>query len=115
METQIKQLMDTLGISREEALDVIDCDKRIDKGEKLFELTKEQQANVKKATSTGTRKSTSTKRERKEDTDKRELMGIIAEALGEVADEQTITNAEREINFVYKNRKFKVVLSAPRT
>ena len=40
--------MKTLDLTREQALQVIEDDKRIDKGEKLFELTDEQKANAKK-------------------------------------------------------------------
>ena len=44
MENRILQLMTALKISREEALQVLEDDKRIDRGEKLFELTDEQKA-----------------------------------------------------------------------
>lgn len=114
MENKIQNLMKTLDLTREQALELIESDKRIDKGEKLFELTDEQKANAKKATSVGTRKSTpKAKRERKADTDKAELISKIVGALSDT-DNLEITNAEREINFEYNGRKFKVVLSAPR-
>ena len=38
MDKQVEKLMKALGISEEEALQVIEDDKAIDKGEKLFEL-----------------------------------------------------------------------------
>ncbi len=43
-EKQVEKLMRLLNISEEEALQVIADDKAIDKGEKLFEQTKEQKA-----------------------------------------------------------------------
>ena len=115
MEKQIKNLMKTLDLTREQALELIESDKRIDKGEKLFELTDEQKANAKKATNVGTRKSTpKAKRERKADTDKADIITMLVNSL-EGTTNLVITNAEREINFEYNGRKFKIVLSAPRT
>ena len=44
-------LMEKLGCSEAEALDIIACDKAIDKGEKMdFDLSKEQQKIAKKMT-----------------------------------------------------------------
>lgn len=43
MEEEILKLMTKLDISREEALEILEDDKKIDKGEKLFELSKEQE------------------------------------------------------------------------
>ena len=42
MNAQIEKLMKTLDISEAEALEILECDRRIDKCEKVFELTKEQ-------------------------------------------------------------------------
>ena len=47
---QIEKLMKNLGISEEEALQVLADDKAIDKGEKLFELSEEQKKVAKKMT-----------------------------------------------------------------
>ena len=49
---QVLSLMKNLGITEEEALDIIECDKRIDKGEKLFELTEDQKKAVRKVSQT---------------------------------------------------------------
>lgn len=106
--------MKTLNLTREQALQVIEDDKRIDKGEKLFELTDEQKANAKKATNVGTRKSTKVKREKKADDDKADIMALVINAL-EGVDNLVVVNAEREITFEFNNRKFKIVLSAPRS
>ena len=110
-----------MGLTDEEAKEVISADKAIDKGEKLFELTEEQKQVEKKYKNTHTRTvktaygQTQTK-ERKTDTDKRMLIDALAKELEKHADSGTVnvTNAEREIELVFHNRKFKIVLSAPR-
>ena len=118
MNKRLFQLMQTLDISEQEALELIEDDEKIDKGEKLFELTEEQKANSKKARQTGTRtQTTPTKRERKEDADKRFLISILYKALADNTNDAVveITNAERQIDFEHNGRKFRVVLSAPRS
>lgn len=110
-----------MGLTDEEAKEVISADKAIDKGEKLFELTEEQKQAEKKYKNTHTRTvktaygQTQTK-ERKIDADKRMLIDALVEKLENYADSGTvdIVNAEREIELVFHNRKFKIVLSAPR-
>ena len=48
-EEEIARLMKLTNSTREEVLDMLDCDKRIDRGEKLFELDDELKAGAKKA------------------------------------------------------------------
>lgn len=121
-DTKKKMLaLKNLGLTDEEIIKVIEDDEKIDKGEKLFELTEEQKQAEKKYKNTHTRTvktaygQTQTK-ERKTDADKRMLIDALAETLKNYADSGTvdITNAEREIELVFHNRKFKIVLSAPR-
>lgn len=50
---QIAILMKCLDITEQEAIQVLNDDKAIDKGEKLFEQTPEQKANSKKYTKVG--------------------------------------------------------------
>lgn len=118
MENKIQDLMKNLGCDYETAKQVVLDDERIDKGEKLFEQTAEQKANSKKYRQ-GDRKPTVyklEKRERKADADKRQLIALLCATVGEVADnEPTVTNIERQIDFEFRGRKFRVVLSAPRT
>ena len=114
MEQKIQQLMTALGISREEALQVIADDDAIDHGAKMFELDPELAAGAKKARQVGRKAGTPNKRERKEDADKRFLIEQLTNALSDTQDLQ-VTNPEREIVFTHNGRKFKVVLSAPRT
>lgn len=104
-----------LGCSKEEAEETIIADRAINKGEKLFELSEEQEKNSKIARRADRKKNTTySKRERKEDTEKRELISIIEKTL-QSADSVTVTNPERQIDFSYKERKFRLVLSAPRS
>lgn len=115
MKEQIAHLMKTLNISEEEAKQMIADDEAIDHGADLFPLTAEQEKASKKARGTGTRAYTFTKRERKADNDKRALIYSLAQCVMDFDKALTITNPERQIDFVYNDRKFRIVLSAPRT
>lgn len=54
------------------------------------------------------------KRERKADADKRELIDLFVKTLELAEIAPNVTNIEREILFTFHDRKFKIVLSAPR-
>lgn len=116
---QILYLMQTLGITQEEAEDIIECDQKIDKGEKLFELSQEgkrAEREMKQTRSVDAYGKTRT-REKKEDSQKQEIIRILADALEGVLDltEMKVENAEREFTFHTGGRKFKIVLSCPRS
>lgn len=111
------EAMQKLGMSGEEIADVLESDKRIDRGEKLFELDPELEKGAKKARRAD-RKPTAynfQKRERKADNDKREIIQCIDDALCCLVDNVEVINPEREILFIYNDKKYKVVLSAPRS
>ena len=108
---RIDELVDTLGISIEEAKEMLLADKAIDKGEKLFELADELKAGAKKARQAD-RKPTKKKATRKEDTDKSVLMEGLMGAVADYAPTQTKSG---EFVFEFNGRKFKVILSAPRS
>lgn len=116
--TDKEKALKNLGLTDEEIADVIETDKRIDKGEKLFELDKELEKGAKKARSAGNCNGyTKAKREKKVDRQKQFIIETISRALtghlgGSVHE---ITNPEREILVEYCNRKFKIVLSCPRS
>ncbi len=115
---RVKELARILDITPDEVIEMLNDDERIDKGEKLFELTPEQEKASKKARQVARGTSTTpTKRERKADNDKAFLIGLFEEKLNEFGDvtDLVIVNPERELTFTLNNRKFKVVLSAPRT
>lgn len=114
---RIDLLMKNLGITESEAIEVLKADQQIDKGEKLFELTAEQskaskQARIVPRTPTAYN---FTKRERKADDSKRELIDLLVESLTPRVNNLDVVNAERELTFIYNDRKFKIVLSAPRS
>lgn len=125
---RIDLLMKNLGITESEAIKVLEADQQIDKGEKLFELTAEQSKASKQAR-TVPRTPTAynfTKRERKADNDKRRIIEYLKNALVNeiytsltdvdyLAVEVDVINPERELVFNYNGRKFKIVLSAPRS
>ena len=114
---RINLLMKNLGITESEAIEVLEADQQIDKGEKLFELTAEQSKTSKQARIVP-RTPTAynfTKRERKADNTKRELIDLLVESLTPRVDNLNVVNAERELTFNYNDRKFKIVLSAPRS
>ena len=116
--TDKEKALKNLGLTDEEIADVIETDKRIDKGEKLFELDKELEKGAKKARSAGNCNGyTKTNREKKVDVVKRFLIQSMGEIAENLADNGTIeiTNPEREFTFVYKDKKYKIVLSCPRS
>ena len=83
-EKRIQELMTTLDISRDEAIQVLKDDDAIEHGEKLFELTPEQKKAEKKARKTGTRTVYNfTKRERKPNEEKSAIIQKLAENLQE--------------------------------
>ena len=111
------EAMKKLGMSETEIAEVLEADKRIDKGEKLFELSAEQEREAKKARNVGRAPTVYkfTKRERKPDQDKADLLNVLFSAVLPVCDTYEITNGEREFLFTYHGKKYKVVLSAPRS
>lgn len=116
-EKLIQTFMKNLEISREEAIELISDDEDIEKGvAKDFDLTAEQEKNARKARQVARGVSEKPiKRERKPDNTKRELIEILKTAVSAVDSDLEVTNIEREIIFHYQNRKFKIVLSAPRS
>lgn len=116
---EVEELAKRLNITIDEARQVQEDDKRIDRGEKLFELSPELEAGAKKARQTGTRKVTEVKRERKPDEDKRELIQYLESSLEDAYPDLdlgniTITNPEREMEFTYNGKKYRLTLACPR-
>ena len=110
--------MQKAGFTEEEIADILKCDKAIDQGAKLFELDEDLKPGAKKARRadrTDTPKQAT--RERKEDVDKGVLLEQLANAIGAspIHAKCEIVNPEREFLFTYNGRKFKVVLSCPRS
>ena len=106
LEKQI-QACQKLGMSEQEIAELAETDKRIDKGERLFELTTEQKQAEKKVKSAGkTVYNFSKPREKKEDNDKRFLIEILENAVKENGGEVVeIANPEREFAFTFNGKK----------
>ena len=114
---QLDSLM-KLGLSEAEARQVLEDDKRIDKGEKMsFDLSKEQEKATRQY-----RQADRVKpfvpdlkpRERKPNMAKRDIIQMLNETLASIASNVTVTNIERQIDFEINGVKYRVVLSAPR-
>jgi hypothetical protein len=117
MTAQVKSLMALLKCTEEEALDIIETDKRIDRGEKLFELTKEQEKAAKEARQAPRTPTVYkfTKREKKAKPEKAQICSAMLEGLKElgIADLEVV-NEEREFLFTLNGTKYKVTLACPR-
>lgn len=115
--TDKEKALKNLGLTDEEIADVLETDKRIDKGEKLFELDKELEKGAKKARNTGNCKGYTkpTNREKKVDNEKRFLIETLELALSPFAENVEIANPEREMTFTHNGKKYKIVLSCPRS
>jgi hypothetical protein len=113
-ETQVERIMKNLGVSREEALEIIECDKAIDRGEKMdFDLSAEADKVARKFSNVGTRKTDGkkTERKRKENTTKSSLIAEIARFLTENGYESVeITNKERQIALKSGENAFELTL-----
>lgn len=122
-EEMIAKHMNTLGITKEEAIQLIADDEEIDRMTRTSDidgdLTAEQRKSAKKARQADRKptvyKFDTTKRKRVENTGKRFLIDEIKKCLENAgADNLEVTNPEREIVFMSEGTKYKIVLSAPR-
>jgi hypothetical protein len=113
-ETQVERIMKHLNCSKEEALDIIACDKAIDRGERMeFDLPIELEKEAKKMSNVGSRKTDGKKveRKRKENPTKSTLITEISQFLTENGYENVqITNKERQIAFNVGENSFELTL-----
>lgn len=120
-ETQVHKLMRILGISEEEALQVIADDKAIDRGERMsFDLPIELEKEAKKLANVTTRKTPTvynfdtSKKKRKENPTKSGIISEIAKFLEEKSENACenvkITNAERQISFTIGENSYEFTL-----
>ena len=113
------EALKNLGLTDEEIEDVLKADDEIGHGKKLFELPKELEEGAKRARMAGNCKGY-TKPEKKEkpiDESKRAIISMLAETVENITDTGTVEviNPEREITFTTNGKKYKIVLSCPRT
>lgn len=114
MTSKVEMLMKALDISKDEAENVIECDKVIDRGGDPFPLSPQQKAVekvMKKADRTPTIYQFKTK-SHKANADKIHIMETLSDVFQEC--EVEMVNPEREMLFNYNGVKYKLVLSCPR-
>lgn len=120
METQAEKIMRVLGLTEEEALQVIADDKAIDRGERMsFDLDKETEKQAKKYANVGTRKSAEkVTKIRKENPTKATVITEIFKLLNEnveiSAENVVILNKERQISFKIGDNSFELTLTQKR-
>ena len=126
-EAQIQKMMKALGVDRDEAISIIKDDENVDKmsmKEVTADMTEAQKKAAKKATiTTGDKRkrTATTKRERKPDEVKREIIATIAQNLDRCVfeDDSTISNVvianiEKEITFKVGEDEYSVTLTKHR-
>lgn len=110
--------MKSLDITREEAIEMLLDDLEIDRGKKLFELTVEQQKVSSQARKVTTVNPNGRKMERelKIDPTREELILSIVEVLNSkgVTDLIRPEKATNQIEFMYNDQKFRIVVSKVR-
>lgn len=114
MNDQVQKLMKTLDISEAEAREILAYDEDVDKGKKTeFDLTPEQEKNTRKYRQ-AERKQTAynfTKRERKPDLEKRQIIEEIANFLSEKNGfDVSIIKKEREISLIVGSNDYSITL-----
>lgn len=120
-EKQVTKLMDTLGIDREEALQVIADDYAIDHNEKLFELTDAQKKIAKEMCRVDSEKQKSKgtgiprKKAKKLDDDKMILVNALLECVETVGTDIVTVHEGREYTCLVNGKKFKIAISQPRS
>lgn len=128
MEDRIKYIMRTLDCSEQEALQLIEDDKAVDRMTKTAEiqsdLTQEQKKASKKARAVAkapkakapTAYKWETKKQKKRDNEKHNVIELFINALEGDTNVKDIKmlNEDREFEFLYNDRKIKVTLIAPR-
>lgn len=111
-----KEALRKCGIPEAEWAEIEATDKEIDRGAKLFELPDELKAGAKKARQADRKQPTERKpREKKQDKDKETLLNALFSAILPMCESYEIANAEREFSFTFNGKKYKVVLSCPRS
>ena len=107
-----RKAFEKLGIKADEIAEIEATDKEIDRGAKLFELPDDLKAGAKKARQADRKPTERKPKEKKIDNDKLFLMDCICRAIPAETD---CPNPERECLFMYNGRKYKIVLSCPRS
>lgn len=114
-EADILRIMKGLHCSREEAIEVLQDDEAIDRGENLFELTPEQKKASKDARRAGGNKRTKpVQRERKIDEVKGAILTACQTTLTELQATITKVKTETEIEFTLNGENYTLKLTKHR-
>lgn len=118
MNEQIQKMMKNLGLTEQEARELLADDAKVDKGQKMaFDLTPEQEKNAKKARATGTKKPTAYKfenRKRKENPEKRDILKALFELAEDCWDNAELVNPERQVDFHLNGNHYSITLTCHR-
>lgn len=120
METQIEKMMRILGISEQEAREVLKADKAIDRGERVeFDLTPEQEKEAKKyLRADRTKDAAKPNRARKPDEEKEAIISAVAQFLRESEENSlenvTIVNKNNEISFTFGVNEYSLKITKHR-
>ena len=123
MTEQVAKLMKALDLTEEEALELIESDKAVDRmkdSEVNSDLSAEQKKAVKKASSVGTKKPTVYKfdsekaKNRKKDDEKVELVEKIADFLAGIVENAEIANPGQKISFKIGENSYSLTLTKHR-
>lgn len=110
---QLARIMDGLKCSKEEAEEIYEYDKAVDRGEKTeYDFTPEQKKVSQKMTRASRKPTTYKfdKRERKADTSKEGIIQDLCNYLSELYENVEIVNKSREVAFVANGDKFSLTL-----
>ena len=117
LEKDIVKTMNALKISREEAIQLLEDDEKIEHGERMdFDLSPEKEKEAKKMANVKEHKRTKkVVRERKPDEEKQEIIAKIADFLKEIDgfDVEIIKN-EREISLLVGENDYSITLTKHR-
>lgn len=123
MEERISKLMEKLDLTREEAIQLINDDKEVDRMTKMSDINSDMSEEQKKAqkkaknVARGVSEKPTAKREKKVDDVKKKIIDALVDVLKigrEIGTDFEILNDEREFTFFVNGEKYKVVLSKPR-
>lgn len=114
-EKRIAQIMKTLDLTREEAIEMLADDEDIEHDKpKSFDLPKDKQKIVAQYTRTTSGKKQERRVTHKDDFDKQDLIETIAKALETTVENLVIANKEREITFLFNGAEYSVTLTKHR-
>lgn len=122
MERQIQALIENLGVTEEQAKEIIVCDKEIDKGKPMpFDLPPEKEKIAKKYRTFGSKVAKSEENKPKVakttkiSDEKAEIMAKLTDFLEKIEDfDVKIVNSSRELQIFYNDKSFSLTLTQHR-